>query len=501
METRSYERHSTRRILLAAALVIFGIPGALLATVDVITTEAGVSSTPPPDQALVYFAHCGLGGQRDIVVDKTPVARLKKKSYVAAVVEPGARLFWSPDSDPGFCRAAWVDLRPGASYLVWIPDFILDNPEKVRGLVEQGEYQYTPPVAEDREELALLVKWPSKHGNSLTLAGDPSTTELPSRFERVAFREDLPRRRGQWPGSAPKGSVAVDVNNLTFHSKLKTIVIPVKEIQSVDLGPESFLCSTSGTPGVFLHLRHGRPEAPRDVYLGPLDSSRSNALYSAFTEAMATHGEPSQGVSTSEATGLAETSAEEHYCYDGLRGQFVIDLPRNWRVYDQHRHFTGRAGPYGMVIFSPVELAELASEEMIEELARIDTGSTPSFFLDRQPARRKMSCSGFSPKHQQEILADLEGGLRTDRDATAPEPLTLEEVSLGGCQGLLVEGRRRQADDTEWRMKTYVLSDGRVLYYFSLRNPTELFDANLPVFERSMSTLKLALAAEASCDH
>jgi hypothetical protein len=183
--------------------------------------------------------------------------------------------------------------------------------------------------------------------------------------------------------------------------------------------------------------------------------------------------------------------------YEGFKEQFTIALPVGWQAHDQNAQM-GKPGPYGVVIFSPINLASVKVTDVQKQLAdsmraleSIDSGETPSLLVDRHKSQRGISCSGIEDKARKRMLDVYE----TSAMGTSGHLLGTSEVKampVGGCQGLRVMLRSRDPDGTETHTLVYAVSDGETAYDFFLRNRKEFFEKNLPIFEKAVSTLKIA---------
>ena len=70
-----------------------------------------------------------------------------------------------------------------------------------------------------------------------------------------------------------------------------------------------------------------------------------------------------------------------------------------------------------------------------------------------------------------------------------------EPITVAGCKGTRIQGSGQAKDSsTVTRHVVYAASDGTVLYLFSLRSPVEKFEQSAEVFEKAMTTAKLAAA-------
>lgn len=178
--------------------------------------------------------------------------------------------------------------------------------------------------------------------------------------------------------------------------------------------------------------------------------------------------------------------------WDLLAHQFTIDLPSGWHASIQS------PGPYGVVAFSAESLFEKLEgedEEALEAIAldlmrRLDSGELPSFFVDRMKARRGMSCARLGERAKEKKIASLTGEVPLGRGSTLLQPPQAEVISVAGCQGLRVLVRARTLEGWEMMLLVYSVTVENVTYDLALRNRKEHFEKNLPVFERSVATLR-----------
>lgn len=216
---------------------------------------------------------------------------------------------------------------------------------------------------------------------------------------------------------------------------------------------------------------------------------------------------------------LARTGADELEVYEGHSSQFVLSLPEGWFAFDQMAQlfggesatdkviFGGRndtlvisAGKSdtGVVIFSPVNLSEIILKAPIEQQAevmlKISRGETPNFFVDRGPAGRGINCTKVSKGARTRIFRMLKSDSLWSKDNTVVDDLTMTEAPVGGCQGLQFRGSTRERNGTVWVMDVQAVSDGEILYLFSLRAERLYFDKDFAAYEASLATLRLAAA-------
>ncbi len=186
------------------------------------------------------------------------------------------------------------------------------------------------------------------------------------------------------------------------------------------------------------------------------------------------------------AAAAQEQAPEAGRLFDGLKDQLTIVLPEGWTVFDQTAAFTGKPSPYGMVIFSaePV-LAPGEKRPTPEALLPVYRGDVPSFFVDRHPAGKGMSCSQLTKKAKSQIER-----MAGSDPLLSKRPQT-SEIELAGCQALKLEGRGNEGP-VEWRIDIRAVSDGKTLYFFHLRSTADNFAKSFGAYEAALATLRLS---------
>jgi hypothetical protein len=184
---------------------------------------------------------------------------------------------------------------------------------------------------------------------------------------------------------------------------------------------------------------------------------------------------------------------EGFYRYEDLKTQFTISLPVGWSVYKQTEAITGRPSSMGLVVFSKEPVTK-PNEAMADPglLARVDTGEVPSFFVDRiSPTVSGMSCDNFSTTAAYRVGIGLikDPMFSAARQLLFATPLEHKRIQLGGCQGFRYEGRGK---NNEWMLDVRAVSDGKVIYLFTLRNRAEYFSKNVATFDQALGTLRLS---------
>jgi hypothetical protein len=178
-----------------------------------------------------------------------------------------------------------------------------------------------------------------------------------------------------------------------------------------------------------------------------------------------------------------------------VANQFTITLPPGWSVYDQNAAVFDRNDGSGVVIFSaqPVTKPNEATADP-ELIAKVDSGENPSFLVDRKPADKNATCAKLPRPTLYDVGTNIAqdpalGGARRAFSVGLQPRST--DIELGGCQGakFLLDGPKSDGED-QWIIDVRVVSDGKVLYLFSLRNRARFYTQNLPLFERALATVK-----------
>jgi hypothetical protein len=183
----------------------------------------------------------------------------------------------------------------------------------------------------------------------------------------------------------------------------------------------------------------------------------------------------------------------------GLRDQLAITLPEGWVVWDESEVVSGKPGPVGMVVFSAEPVIREATAPPNEARdSRAYRGEIPMFFLERAPARKGMSCEKLSR------FAILEVGSLAKRDPSvdtigqrisgkiAPDHT---DIVLGGCRGVRFVVEVHKKDPAKHRIvDERVVSDGKFLYLFWLRNDGSHYVKNVEIFDRVLASVRLTLA-------
>ena len=184
----------------------------------------------------------------------------------------------------------------------------------------------------------------------------------------------------------------------------------------------------------------------------------------------------------------------------GIYDQFAITLPDGWSVYDQNEALSGKPSSVGVVFFSAQPVTKEGSAAADAALlAKVDTGETPSFFVDRSKASKGMTCAKLSKGdiygigttiNQDPAIATV--GRRLFSGALEPKHT---DIDVGGCHGVRFQLEAHKDDAAKhWKVDARAVSDGKTLYIFSVRHRGGYYDDSLGAFEKAMSTLRFKLA-------
>ena len=186
--------------------------------------------------------------------------------------------------------------------------------------------------------------------------------------------------------------------------------------------------------------------------------------------------------------------------YNDFMDQITIDLPRGWIAYDQREAKRVRLGSegnpsrFGMVYFSEAKnIVELPSD--VETLAQMDASKLPSFFVGRIPAMRKTTCKRFPEKARQQVMKVIRKSFGKGRIV---KELQARAISIGGCKGFRIRGEVQTPRGDNWVHDVHVVSDGTVMYLFTLRNIKENYEKNLEAYENAIATVRLTAALKMS---
>ena len=178
---------------------------------------------------------------------------------------------------------------------------------------------------------------------------------------------------------------------------------------------------------------------------------------------------------------------------EGPRDQYTIELPAGWIEYDQSRLWGGSLEGLGaMVWYSSINFRAQEYEDRAITMAKMSTGAVPAFFVERVRAKHKLACNNFSDKARKETMKYIKHDQMFSKRFRKIRKLKGDTLTIAGCRGyrFLAETEAKDGDEA-WVLDVHAVSDGKLLYLFSLRNLREHYDENLNVFEQIMRTLTL----------
>lgn len=178
--------------------------------------------------------------------------------------------------------------------------------------------------------------------------------------------------------------------------------------------------------------------------------------------------------------------------YEGSREQFIIWLPEGWvAANDESKEEKDLMTPAGKIVFGPESAQTRQWRKNKEIMEKYDTGELSSFSIQRFPLKFDICCRSFPETARREVLKMVYKDPMFDRKNKPLERFRADSVVVGGCVGIRIKGRTQQPDGTVWVMDTYAFADGEILYLFTLKNMIEHYDRDLPIFEQSVSTLRI----------
>lgn len=349
-----------------------------------------------------------------------------------------------------------------------------------------------------------------------------AVTVLVIAFASVMFAQQQPSTEAGHPagavqGQAPTGMVAGTLANGQLQSDIKRMI---QLTDSVD-HPKCKLkvvkqWRSTSNPGVELwEVKSCDATSSWDVHMVPSPQGGTDFQVNKIDQELKKKPDTAIESPASTQTGTAEASPKEQKAmnppatgtpegfvlFEGRKEQFTISIPKDWTAYDQAL-LTAASGDrrvandsFNMIIFYLSQDPAANEGPTVEVMLKVVNGEIPAFFVQNLRAADGMSCSGFTEKAQKNVLKLVSSESEFKRGATVTEAPHAEPVPVAGCQGIRVRGsgRARQSSTTTVH-DVYAASDGKVLYLFTLRVPAEKLDKNSEVFQKAMTTAKLAVA-------
>lgn len=384
--------------------------------------------------------------------------------------------------------------RSGFLFVVALPAFVImtDQPVSAARLQNADEAAVSEPNSPEAGEAPIL------------------------HCERVWYRPQKNRGLTSWELS---GVLTLSPDRLALTTPRETLTISVSSVQSVTIGRMGIDMSNSWA--IVEYDRAGAIEVagftPRPFSRQPgcslkqIAQAISGAVQSALQTAPSPPGSRSPVASGQEAAlpglpdmssgeapatsqqGLANT--DELVVEEGLKEQITLSIPGGWSAHDQTKLLTGKPGPLGTVLYSPVKLVssgEETGDTVSESLTKLSSGEIPSLQLDRIPAPKGTTCAGITPAAQRRILrmvGDQEPMFA--RGHTVVEPPRAEPAALTGVRGLRIRARSRNPKGVERALDLIALSDGTTLYLLYAQASADHFERSRGVLDRVLPTVQL----------
>lgn len=479
-------------------------------------------------RALVYFARPDFTRlipepTFKVFVDATPVGWLPQRSYMAAQIEPGSHVVWG-----SMTTAKRFEFEAGKTYFVVVveqygsPNHTVvaamwgsGNPEDVPGFVRDKKLSYVKPNAEELGK--LTEEGAKKFGKQEKRAPEVHAAALPATFQNVWYRTG--KRGLAWKAYDASGTLNVSNEFIEYKSEKENFSLSTKDVKSVsmdtftgfvnsgDEAPWSMVqFNKDGADQIAAFSNRHEPGATEQIFL-TLQSAVKPAAAVAEPQVTAAGAAdsgpaPPAGVATSATDGSAPPPPpvpagaglpEGFVLYEGSKEQFTIAIPKGWAAFDQGASMRAqgmRPGRFDMIQFEPADVLDSPSAKTLEQ---VDSGEIPAFFLQKLNASDGMSCTGFSERAQKRAV-DVIGKEAPYKGKMAIEPAHADAVTVGGCKGLRVRAKGQPASGSAEQTDAYFASDGKILYLFFLRGRTEFFDKNEEIFQKAMSSLKVASA-------
>jgi len=469
-------------------------------------------------------------GTFKVFVDSTPVGWLPQRAYLAVQVDPGSRIVWGPSS-----ATQRIDFQADKIYLLVLAEQYGQNraivgaswesgdPASVRNFVGGQKLTYVEP---NKDSLVpLREEGEKKFGKKEQQAPEVHAAALPATFEKVWYRRS--QHASAWKPYDASGTLTVTNDAIEYKSDKENFTIPTKDVKSISMGRLSGLANYGDEApwGIVRYTNAGAEETvafcDRNTRGGtervvltlgsvvkPEPSPQSTVADSQLEAAQEKHAEtaaqPQANVQPSSVQpSAAVSSSEELVPYVGQKGDFEIALPKGWAAYDQSLLPGAKADSrFNLTVFylspNPVPQEAIAArfdEMSVELMTKIDTGEVPSFFFQKFPAKKGMSCDGFTEGAEKEALKVVTSGSPFGKGATILEAPHSEQVPVAGCKGLRIKGSGQPPkENTPQTIDVYAASDGSALYLFTLRSHADYYKKNIDVFQRSMATALLTAA-------
>ena len=143
-----------------------------------------------------------------------------------------------------------------------------------------------------------------------------------------------------------------------------------------------------------------------EIVASPKGGSDFRVVKSKSVQAQVKTGDTAAPPPATSQTAATDASPEELIPYDGQKSQFTIALPKGWLAHDQTQMPMGTNSPeFNLILFYDTKPGlEFGGADDVKLLTGIDSGEIPSFFVQKFPAKKGMSCAGFSDKAEKDVF-------------------------------------------------------------------------------------------------
>jgi hypothetical protein len=307
--------------------------------------------------------------------------------------------------------------------------------------------------------------------------------QLPLTFDRVWYRAEKKKGLGKLKAAKATGHLTLTEESLEFASSKDRFALPLDRIWMISMGT---MGQDVSTEWVLLSIQDSA--GPR--LIGVRDGRNLG------------YGQATKEIYESLRAGLRQLSAAQYDVpeglqpYDGLDSQLVFAVPEGWNAYFQEVQFSGDSPTWGVTLFSSESIDHEDPDDRADALRQVRHGDLEAFFLGRSPAKKGMSCEGFSTKTRQTLLElAREDPLFGEGYQVIQEPQATP-IEIGGCSALRVTARTRENQGIERALDLRFVADHRTLFVFGTRSAVDRLEQAAAPLDSAISTVRFALRAD-----
>jgi len=307
--------------------------------------------------------------------------------------------------------------------------------------------------------------------------------QLPLTFEKVWFRAEKKKGQGKFKVGKATGHLTLTEESLEFVSSKDRFALPLDQIWMISMGPMGQDVSTDW------------------VLLSIQDSSGSRLIGVRDGHGLG-YGQNTKKIYDSLRAGLKQLSVAQYDVphglqpYDGLDSQLVFAVPDGWSAYVQEVQFSEDSPPWGLTLFSPAKIDHGDPDDRADALRQVRHGDLEAFFLGRSPAKKGMTCDGFSTKMGDALLElAREDPLFGEGYQVTQEPQATA-IEIGACSGLRVTARTRENQGIERVLDLRFVADHSTLYVFGMRSAAERVEQATAPLDSAIATVRFAVRAD-----